>query len=119
MCTCGIDMATQQPMPPGLSSTLPVEGRDDGLVDEVTSLLEHGLREGVTASRAIGYAQVLAALDGEYDLAQAEELTFIGTRRYVRRQRSWFRRDHRAQWLDAAAPDLLDRALRIVDAPSP
>lgn len=84
---------------------------DDGLVDEVTSLLEHGLREGVTASRAIGYAQVLAALDGEYDLAQARELTFIGTRRYVRRQRSWFRRDPRTIWLDGAVEDLVDRAL--------
>lgn len=90
-----------------------------GLVEEVEDLGSRGLREGRTASQAIGYKQVLAALDGEYDLAQAEELTFIGTRRYVRRQRSWFRRDHRAQWLDAAAPDLLDRALRIVDAPSP
>lgn len=82
-----------------------------GLVDEVEALCAHGLREGRTASQAIGYKQVLAALDGEYDLSQAEELTFIGTRRYVRRQRSWFRRDHRAVWLDAAAPDLADRAL--------
>ncbi|WP_232719458.1 tRNA (adenosine(37)-N6)-dimethylallyltransferase MiaA [Gordonia metallireducens] len=82
-----------------------------GLVDEVEGLCAAGLREGRTASQAIGYKQVLAALDGEYDMAQAEELTFIGTRRYVRRQRSWFRRDHRAVWLDAAAPDLVDRAL--------
>ncbi|SDU35948.1 tRNA (adenosine(37)-N6)-dimethylallyltransferase MiaA [Gordonia westfalica] len=85
-----------------------------GLVDEVEALCAYGLREGRTASQAIGYKQVLAALDGEYDLAQAEELTFIGTRRYVRRQRSWFRRDHRAVWLDAAAPDLADRALAAV-----
>ncbi|MHC3000966.1 tRNA (adenosine(37)-N6)-dimethylallyltransferase MiaA [Gordonia sp. GN26] len=82
-----------------------------GLVDEVEGLCAAGLLEGRTASQAIGYKQVLAALDGEYDMAQAEELTFIGTRRYVRRQRSWFRRDHRAVWLDAAAPDLADRAL--------
>ncbi|MEO9328676.1 tRNA (adenosine(37)-N6)-dimethylallyltransferase MiaA [Gordonia aurantiaca] len=85
-----------------------------GLVDEVKALCDKGLREGRTASQAIGYKQVLAALDGEYDLAQAEELTFIGTRRYVRRQRSWFRRDHRAIWLDAAAEDLADRALEAV-----
>ncbi len=83
----------------------------NGLVDEVDALVEAGLREGVTARRAIGYAQTLAALDGEYDLATAEELTFIGTRRYVRRQRSWFRRDHRIHWLDAATPALLDAAL--------
>ncbi len=86
-----------------------------GLVDEVVALCEKGLRDGLTASRAIGYAQVLAALDGEYDLDHAEELTMIGTRRYVRRQRSWFRRDHRIAWLDAAEPDLLDSALRILE----
>ncbi|GAA1073270.1 tRNA (adenosine(37)-N6)-dimethylallyltransferase MiaA [Tsukamurella spumae] len=84
---------------------------EGGLVDEVRVLEARGLRDGVTASRAIGYAQVLAALDGEYDLDHARELTFIGTRRYVRRQRSWFRRDPRVTWLDGAAPDLLDAAL--------
>ena len=84
---------------------------ENGLVDEVHALVGAGLREGVTARRAIGYAQTLAALDGEYDIATAEELTFIGTRRYVRRQRSWFRRDHRIHWLDAATPALLDAAL--------
>ncbi|MBD1321786.1 tRNA (adenosine(37)-N6)-dimethylallyltransferase MiaA [Gordonia hankookensis] len=85
-----------------------------GLETEVRDLCEVGLREGRTASRAIGYAQVLAALDGEHDMATAEELTFIGTRRYVRRQRSWFRRDHRIIWLDAAEPDLIDAALRAI-----
>jgi tRNA dimethylallyltransferase len=89
---------------------------DQGLVDEVRALLNQGLRDGVTASRALGYAQVLAALDagsktGEAadQLREAREQTYVGTRRYVRRQRSWFRRDHRVHWLDAA-----DRA-RIVD----
>ncbi len=82
-----------------------------GLVEEVRGLCEVGLRQGRTASQAIGYAQVLAALDGEYDLDKARELTFFGTRRYVRRQRSWFRRDHRVTWLDAGAPDLRARAL--------
>lgn len=90
---------------------------ENGLVDEVRDLEEQGLREGVTASRAIGYAQVLAAFDDEYDLEHARELTFIGTRRYVRRQRSWFRRDPRVVWLDGAAPDLLDRALAAHAAP--
>ncbi|PXW33616.1 UNVERIFIED_CONTAM: tRNA dimethylallyltransferase [Williamsia faeni] len=83
-----------------------------GFVDEVQALLSRGLREGVTAARAIGYSQVIAALDGDHDIAQAQELTFIGTRRYVRRQRSWFRRDPRVHWLDAATPDLLGQALR-------
>ncbi|KLO30049.1 tRNA delta(2)-isopentenylpyrophosphate transferase [Mycolicibacter heraklionensis] len=88
-----------------------------GLVAEVQGLLESGLRDGVTAARALGYAQVIAALDAggdDRDLAAARDQTFIGTRRYVRRQRSWFRRDHRIQWLDAAAGGLLDAALAAV-----
>ncbi|HTY27253.1 MAG TPA: tRNA (adenosine(37)-N6)-dimethylallyltransferase MiaA [Mycobacterium sp.] len=85
-----------------------------GLVDEVSSLLDCGLREGVTAARALGYAQVIAALDAggsTEQLAEAHELTFIGTRRYVRRQRSWFRRDHRIVWLDGSAPGLADQVI--------
>ncbi|GAA2561327.1 tRNA (adenosine(37)-N6)-dimethylallyltransferase MiaA [Mycolicibacterium diernhoferi] len=90
---------------------------EDGLVEEVTGLIGRGLRDGVTASRALGYAQVLAALDAgdDPDNAAARTATFIGTRRYVRRQRSWFRRDHRVHWLDGSAPDLADAALRILD----
>ncbi len=85
----------------------------DGLVDEVRALLRCGLREGVTASRALGYAQVLADLDAGGDGSAAREPTFIGTRRYVRRQRSWFRRDHRIVWLAGAAPDLVEETLRV------
>ncbi|MFL0171871.1 tRNA (adenosine(37)-N6)-dimethylallyltransferase MiaA [Mycobacterium sp. SMC-13] len=73
-----------------------------GLVDEVLALRARGLRDGVTAARALGYAQVLTALDAGGDdaaITEAQERTFIGTRRYVRRQRSWFRRDHRITWL--------------------
>lgn len=87
---------------------------DGGLVDEVRALSERGLRDGVTAARALGYAQVLDALDagaGVSDIDRARELTFIGTRRYVRRQRSWFRRDHRIRWLDGAAGALADEVL--------
>ena len=89
---------------------------DAGLVDEVCTLLGDGLRDGVTAARALGYAQVLDALDaggGADALSHARELTFVGTRRYVRRQRSWFRRDPRIVWLDgaAAADQLLDDAV--------
>ena len=83
-----------------------------GLVDEVTRLLACGLRDGVTASRALGYAQVIADLDAGGNGDGAREPTFIGTRRYVRRQRSWFRRDHRISWLDASGPDNADAALR-------
>jgi tRNA dimethylallyltransferase len=86
-----------------------------GLVAEVRGLLP-GLRAGVTASRALGYQQVLDALDGRGDLDGAAAATVLATRRFVRRQRSWFRRDRRVHWLDGAAPDLLDRALRRVRA---
>ena len=87
---------------------------DAGLVDEVRVLVTRGLRSGVTAARALGYAQVLEALDAEASaaaLAQARELTFIGTRRYVRRQRSWFRRDGRIRWLDGSTDGLLNAML--------
>ena len=91
---------------------------DQGLVGEVEGLLDAGLRDGVTASRALGYAQVIAALDaggGPDRLDEAREQTYVGTRRYVRRQRSWFRRDHRVQWLDpdgAGRADLVEGAVR-------
>jgi tRNA dimethylallyltransferase len=84
----------------------------DGLVDEVIALLDRGLRDGVTASRALGYAQVLDDLDAGRDGDAAREPTFIGTRRYVRRQRSWFRRDHRIHWLDATADGNAEAALQ-------
>ncbi|MGI5217356.1 tRNA (adenosine(37)-N6)-dimethylallyltransferase MiaA [Nocardia sp. CA-290969] len=87
---------------------------ETGLVEEVRGLVERGLREGQTARRAIGYAQVLSFLDQEYDLPEARERTFIGTRRYVRRQRSWFRRDHRVRWVDAANPAATERALSLL-----
>lgn len=86
-----------------------------GLVDEVRGLLDNGLRDGVTAARALGYAQVIAALDaggGAEQLREAQQQTYVGTRRYVRRQRSWFRRDHRVHWLDACRPDTVEQALQ-------
>ncbi|WP_336081698.1 tRNA (adenosine(37)-N6)-dimethylallyltransferase MiaA [Nocardia sp. SSK8] len=91
---------------------------DTGLVEEVRALLGAGLRAGQTARRAIGYAQVLAHLDGEYDLAHARERTLIGTRRYVRRQRSWFRRDPRVSWVDGADPELAATALALLTDPA-
>jgi tRNA dimethylallyltransferase len=84
----------------------------DGLVGEVIGLLDRGLRDGVTAARALGYAQVLDDLDAGGDGDAAREPTFVGTRRYVRRQRSWFRRDHRIHWLDAGANGNADAALK-------
>jgi tRNA dimethylallyltransferase len=86
---------------------------EQGLVAEVEGLLPD-LRAGVTASRALGYAQVLAMLDGELTEAEAVERTQSGTRRFVKRQRGWFRRDPRVTWLDGAAPDLVAQALAVV-----
>ena len=86
-----------------------------GLVEEVRELEGRGLREGRTASRAVGYQQVLAVLDGASDLEQAAEDTARATRRLVRRQRAWFRRDPRIQWLDGL-DDPLGAALRTLDA---
>ena len=70
-----------------------------GLVDEVAALAGRGLREGVTAARALGYAQALDQLDGRLDEAAARAATVVATRRYVRRQRAWFGRDPRVHWL--------------------
>ena len=85
-----------------------------GLVDEVRALLEVGLREGRTASRALGYAQVIRFLDGEWTEEQALEETQRATRRFARRQDTWFRRDDRVVWLPFDADDLLARALAAV-----
>jgi tRNA dimethylallyltransferase len=82
-----------------------------GLVDEVRGLLERGLCEGRTASQALGYQQVLAELDGEGDFEAAAAATAQATRRFVRRQRSWFRRDKRIHWFDGADPGLAARVL--------
>jgi tRNA dimethylallyltransferase len=89
-----------------------------GFVAEVEALAADGLREGPTASRALGYAQVLAQLDGDLTAAEARERTVSATRRFVRRQRSWFRRDPATTWLDAARPDLVDAAAALVGTPT-
>jgi tRNA dimethylallyltransferase len=85
-----------------------------GFVAEVQALAADGLREGPTASRALGYAQILAQLDGRLSAREARERTISTTRRFVRRQRSWFRRDASLTWLDAARPDLADAAAAVV-----
>lgn len=87
---------------------------EQGLLDEVRGLEPLGLREGRTASRAIGYAQALGQLDGELSEDAAIESTAQATRRLVRRQLSWFRADPRVVWLPHDAADLLDRALEVV-----
>jgi tRNA dimethylallyltransferase len=85
-----------------------------GLTEEVRDLADHqGLRDGRTASRALGYQQVLRHLDGEATLEQAREETVRATRRFARRQESWFRRDPRVRWA-VAGDDLLLRTLSLL-----
>jgi len=92
-----------------------------GLLDEVRELDRHGLREGRTASRAIGYAQALQQLDGILPAQQAKDETATLTRKFARRQESWFRPDTRIHWLAHDTPDLLAQSLvlvRTANAPS-
>ncbi len=77
-----------------------------GFVEEVEQLEKVGLRDGVTARKALGYAQILDYLAGVLTLAQAKEQTIFATRRYARRQDSWFNRDAKIHWLDASTADL-------------
>ena len=85
-----------------------------GLVEEVERLLGEGLADGRTASRAIGYREVASYLSGDLSLEQARERTLVATRRFARRQESWFRRDPRIVWVGYDDPDRTDRALAAV-----
>jgi tRNA dimethylallyltransferase len=87
-----------------------------GFVEEVRHLLDHGLADGRTASRAIGYRQVVAHLRGELTESEAREQTAQATRRFARRQDSWFRKDPRIVWIPHDDPDLVDTALAAVEA---
>ncbi|TSB19585.1 tRNA (adenosine(37)-N6)-dimethylallyltransferase MiaA [Streptomyces benahoarensis] len=93
---------------------------EDGLVDEVRALETVGLRDGRTASRALGYQQVLAHLAGECTEAEAREETVRATKRFARRQDAWFRRDPRVHWLsgaDADRAELPRHALALLERP--
>ncbi len=88
----------------------------DGLVEEVRALAGRGLRDGRTAKRALGYQQVLAFLDGDCTEAEALERTVVGTRRFARRQESWFVKDERITWVEWDDPARLDVAEAAVRA---
>ncbi|GAA0625474.1 tRNA (adenosine(37)-N6)-dimethylallyltransferase MiaA [Sporichthya brevicatena] len=90
-----------------------------GLVDEVRGLMPRGLREGRTASKALGYAQVLQFLDGACDEDAARAETKRATRKFARRQMAWFGRDARVRWLPADHPQLIDAALAALERPLP
>jgi tRNA dimethylallyltransferase len=87
-----------------------------GLVEEVRDLVRRGLREGRTANRALGYRQVLDFLAGQITEEEAREQTVVGTRRFARRQDSWFRKDPRVRWVRYDDPLRVERALEAVDS---
>ncbi|KSU66362.1 tRNA (adenosine(37)-N6)-dimethylallyltransferase MiaA [Arthrobacter sp. NIO-1057] len=85
-----------------------------GLAAEVAGLLEQGLREGKTSSRAIGYQQYTDYLDGKITRAEAIDQTVIATRKFARRQITWFNADPRVSWLNPTEPNLIGKALSLV-----
>jgi tRNA dimethylallyltransferase len=87
-----------------------------GFVDEVEALLAQGLEEGRTANRAIGYREVMGFLAGDRTLAEAVEQTKVATRRFARRQDSWFRKDPRIVWVAHDDPDRVEKAVAAVAA---
>jgi tRNA dimethylallyltransferase len=87
-----------------------------GFVEEVRALEARGLREGLTASRALGYQQLLDHLAGRCTEEQAFDATVAGTRRFVRRQDAWFRKDPRITWVAWDAPHRVAAAVRAVRA---
>ncbi|MBO0845116.1 MAG: tRNA (adenosine(37)-N6)-dimethylallyltransferase MiaA [Nocardioides sp.] len=89
---------------------------DDGLVDEVRRLVDLGLDRGRTARTAIGYREVSAYLRGELTLHEAIEQTTRATRRFSRRQDSWFRKDPRVVWVRWDDPACVDRAIEVIES---
>jgi tRNA dimethylallyltransferase len=89
-----------------------------GLVEEAEGLIAEGIREGKTSSRAIGYAQALAQLDGTMSQSEAIAQTVQLTQRYARRQMSWFKRDERINWFDYQDQNLFDRVMNLVHVQS-
>jgi tRNA dimethylallyltransferase len=87
---------------------------DAGFVEEVRRLADRGLRAGRTANRALGYQQVLDFLDGELTEDEAKEQTITGTRRFARRQDSWFRKDPRITWVGWDDPDRVEQAASLI-----
>ena len=89
---------------------------DLGLVEEARSLIPLGIRDGKTSSRAIGYSQALAQIDGVMSQEEAIADTVRLTQKYARRQMSWFRRDNRIQWLDYQDQEMNSKAAHLVSA---
>jgi tRNA dimethylallyltransferase len=83
---------------------------DDGLLDEVRRLLDAGLRKALTARQAIGYKEFVPVLEGDVPLCEAVAAVKQASRRYAKRQLTWFRADPRVRWIDASVEGQVDRA---------
>ncbi len=90
-----------------------------GLIEEVQGLLDQGLEQGRTANRAIGYREVIALLRGECSQVEAIERTKAATRRFARRQDSWFRKDPRVVWVSHDDPELVEKAMAAAERLGP
>ena len=91
---------------------------DAGLLDEVESLLASGFRDAITSQQAIGYKEFVSYLDGQTTLNEAIYAVKLATRRYAKRQRTWFRKDTRIHWLEASdfnLDKLCQEALEVID----
>ena len=88
---------------------------EQGLVQEVEALLKSGFRDAITAPQAIGYKEIVSALDGQCSMDEAIEQIKLATRRYAKRQRTWLRADKRVVWLDANNPEqLFEQAIKAI-----
>ncbi len=94
---------------------------DQGLVDEVQRLVESGLKEALTAMQAIGYKEIIDAFEGRCSMSEARELIKMRSRRYAKRQLSWFKRDSRVIWYDMdqwTEEDVVDSVIDRIESPS-
>lgn len=89
---------------------------DAGWVEEVSRLQDAGLAQAPTASKAIGYRQMLDYLAGSITKNEAIESTIVATRRFARRQETWFKADHRVHWIDTQSDDLVADALTVIES---
>lgn len=87
-----------------------------GLLDEVRGLMDAGAADALTSRQAIGYKELIDALEGRCTIGEAVDLIKLRSRRYAKRQLSWFRRDPRITWLDMDVLDADGAARLIVDA---
>ena len=72
----------------------------DGLVEEVKGILKSGFNEKLNSLNTVGYKEIIAHLNGEHDLERSVELIKRNTRRFAKRQMTWFRKDDSIKWFD-------------------